>query len=175
MRSSSLAAISVCALLVFPACGKIRERMEQKVAEKVAEQALEKQMDGGKVDIDTAHGTVTISGAGKEGSMQFGSGAKIPDGWPKSVPMYPNAQVVGSAGSPKGDMVMLRATANPDDVIAFYKKSLTGFEQQSTMDMGTMKMLALASKTEKIQVAFNVMHPQNDATTTIQITVTKTP
>ncbi len=76
-------------------CGKVADKVANKAAEKAAEKAT-----GGSVNLNSSDGGVSVKT--KDGSATFGSGAKLPDGWPADVKL-PTGTVLVSSQSIKAD------------------------------------------------------------------------
>jgi hypothetical protein len=149
-------------VLTTGGCRKIKE----KIAEKAAEKALEK-ATGGKVDIDTSGGgKVTFRDPKTGGTVQTGSGTKLPDDWPSDVPIYPGSTVFASASSPKQKYVHLQTKASPDAIVTFYKGKLPG-KVMSEVNVGTGRSLALKDGERTI----GVITAAADKGTSVQLTV----
>jgi len=121
-----------------PSCRKLAEKAEERAIEK----SLEKQ-GGGQVSINGEKGSLTI--VTDAGSFEMGAGAKIPDDFPKTVPVYPGAKTDFAAKSsdPKGKAawsLQLETTDSKDQVVAYYKAHMSGFTQSTTADMGKSAM-----------------------------------
>ena len=136
MRPFLFPSLIVVAALAVPSMGCKR------LAERAEERAIEKGT-GGQVQIDDQKGTFTV--VTDAGTVTMGSSATLPDDFPRSVPIYPHATPSFAAKSRDGKgkaawSVMLETADSKDQVAAFYKSSLTGFTQASTMDMGQSTM-----------------------------------
>lgn len=114
-------------IFVLAACG-------QTVQEKI----IEKQT-GGKVKINKNKGTVEFKT--KEGTIKAGDN-KLPDNFPKDIPVYRGAKVKGSLSSQTGKgasmTVALDAKAGFDDVASYYKKEMLaeGWQEKSKFETG---------------------------------------
>jgi len=109
----SLVLLTIVALL-STACRKV----------KVEETSIESQT-GGEVRIDGSD----ISLVNSAGTV--GLGGKIPDDFPKAVPVYPGAKVNMATRSAKVKPAWSLALVtgdDPDHVMAFYRSSLAGFQ-----------------------------------------------
>jgi hypothetical protein len=113
------------------------KRMSERAREKAEEKAIEKQT-GGQVKLDNEKGTMTI--VTDAGAMTVGTGAKLPDDFPKGVPPYPGATVQFAAKSSNAGKDVWSAafetTDSKDKVAAFYKSNLSGYTQASSMELG---------------------------------------
>ena len=166
-RRLLVASLVVAAALPSVACRKLAERAEERAIEK----SLEKS-GGGQVNIDTKKGSLSIVTDG--GTFQMGAGAKIPDDFPKAVPIYPNAKPAFAAKStdPKGKSawsVQMETPDSKDQVVAYYKSNLGGFTQQTTADMGQSAMQVWESAQYEVTL---VVGGDNPKTTSISLNAT---
>ena len=83
--------------------------------------------DGNKVTVSTPGGVVASAGAS----------SALPASFPKDIPLYPGATVVGAVdiGGAGGHQATLETPDWPDDVAKFYSGKLAGWK--SAMDMKT--------------------------------------
>jgi hypothetical protein len=91
---------------------------------------------GDEKTVETESGTFTVEREGEgvrisgeeEGvgtfSGQFGENARIPDGFPEDVPVYPDARVMGGMAAGGGGMVTLQTEDDPEEVVDFYREKL---------------------------------------------------
>lgn len=104
--------------------------------------------EDGTFTVEAEEGGVRISGE-QEGvgavSGLFGENAKIPDGFPKDVPVYPDASVVAGVAAGGGGMITLQTGDDPDEIVAFYREELTGegWSLASEMDIGDQRILPI--------------------------------
>jgi hypothetical protein len=166
MRTSPRAglAFSVACLVAASslACKSAKQRAEEREIE---------QTTGGQVHVDPDKGVITVQGEG--GTATVSLGPKVPDDFPKNVPVYPGAKVDlaskanGNNGKP-GWSLTLETPDPPDKVASFYRANMTGFVLASDLDMGESKVLTwqsaamdanvMATKTldEKTSITLNV-------------------
>ena len=85
MKHLIIAGLSVV-LLGAGCSGKISDTITEKVIEKST---------GGQVDIDSGKDKVTFTDTKSGSSLTFGEGLKLPDDFPKDVPIYPGSRVKG--------------------------------------------------------------------------------
>src|SRR5450631_3188294 len=103
---------------------------------KVEETSIEQQT-GGQVRIDG--GDISLSNSG--GTV--GLGGKIPDDFPKAVPVYPGAKVnlaTRSAKTKPAWSLALVTGDDPEHVMAFYRSHLAGFQSTSDRTLGDTHM-----------------------------------
>lgn len=89
-------------------------------------------------------GTVTVTGKdGKTATLSFNQN-KVPDDYPKDVPIYSPAKVVmsQSASDKNARNLMLEASDGADKIGDFYKKGLesNGWKTETTMNTGQLTM-----------------------------------
>lgn len=154
--------VATAALVALPGCEKMKEKLAEKAAEKAVEGAT-----GGKVDLNSSSGGITIKDEKNGAVVQAGAGAKVPTDWPSSVPVYPGATVEASMGTPQGKTLHLSSADSADKVIAFYKGKLPG-KQTALVDLGQSKTLAHENGKDKIAV---VVGASGDGKTTIMLSV----
>jgi hypothetical protein len=144
MRSSLPVVLLLGAALAVPSMGC--KRLAERAAEKAEEKAIEKQT-GGQVSINGEKGTLTI--VTDAGAMTLGETAKIPDDFPKNVPVYPGAApkvaMKSAAGGKETWSVIVETMDAKDKVVAYYKANMSGFTVASTMDVGTGTMTVYQS------------------------------
>ena len=92
-------------------------------------------MSDGSFTMESEDGTM---------STQYGSGAKIPAGWPPEFPQYPGSNVIAShsTGDDEGRMMGVSMTTKdaPEQVIQYYedKAASAGYKQTSTYTANEM-------------------------------------
>lgn len=135
-RLSSPGVASIAILFVVAAgttaCKSARERAEEQAAARRA---------AAQLTISDAGLTMTLEG----GVFSLGAGTKLPDDFPKSVPVYPGSHIQMAARSPgaqgKPAWSLSLETQDPGtSVIAFYKAHMAGFTQASALAMGDTQM-----------------------------------
>lgn len=104
--------------------------------EKVEETSIQSQT-GGQVQIDG--GDISLS----NGTGTVGLGGKVPEDFPKEVPLYPGAKVNLATRSAKGKPAWSLALVTGDDtehVMTFYRSHLAGFQSTSDRTLGETSM-----------------------------------
>ena len=151
-------AIALAIVVALPlGCG-----CRQKVADKAIEKVIETQAkkDGKDVDVkmNSADGSMTITSKDgkekvdmksddksfsiqtKDGMMVTGDAAKLPENFPKDVPVYPGAKptLVSTMAGNETFNVSFDTADTIDQVGAYYRKELTanGWQEQQTMNQG---------------------------------------
>ena len=174
MPARPLRSVALLLALSGLACGFLSDKVSEKVSEEVAEKATEAAIEhdqGGDANVNLQNGNVSIKT--DQGSFTVQNGAKLPDGFPSDVPLYPGAAVQSSAGSTtaegQGFLITATSTDAPDKVIAFYKEKLAGtFQSKADMNMNGQLMLIYQTADEKRSVSISV----NPEGTGSQLTLT---
>lgn len=128
-------AVASVSLSGLAGCGKIKE----KIAEKAAEKAIETASGG---DVKVSSGGVTIKDDQSGSTLHAGTGAKVPDDWPSSVPVYPGATVQAAMTTDKGKAVILQSKDPATKIADFYKGKLSGMKKMAEMDLGKAKTIS---------------------------------
>jgi len=172
-RFFCIATIMVCSSLVL-ACGNSKDTSKQadRSTEKAVERALAAQGQNAKVSIDgseqkmsvtiqdennqqtqvnvTGSGeNITWNMSGSDGTMTMktGAAAKIPDDFPKEVPLYPGMTVEMLMTTPDAGLSVNALSSDPLDAVAdFYReqcKSKGWTEQMNMTQSGEEAMVLL--------------------------------
>lgn len=173
-RTTIIAAASLAALLLTGAgCGK--------VADKVTEKATEKAIDhttGGSVDLK--NGGVTYKDK-NGGEANYGSTAKLPDGWPSEVKLPPGMKlsVSQTQKSADGDEMVVIGTVTKGTVQSLradMKAMLTdaGFtiDDDSLTTSGGGAIAALSASKGKTKATISIVDSGSGDTKNVSITVT---
>lgn len=143
-------------------------------AEKEAEKSVE-ETTGGQAKVDEKTGSVEVKTKDKDGretNVQFGPNSKIPDDFPKSVPIYPGAKLMSTvslADGKNGHLITLESKDEPTQVLEYYKKNLVGFKTDSELASGTESMLMMSNA--ELTVSLSITKSNGD--TLVQLTVSK--
>lgn len=127
-------------LYVLVGCSKIKEKIAEKMSEKAAEAVIEAKT-GEKVQIDQSDGKVRVQSKDGKGTFVVGEN-KVPDDFPKNVPVYPGAKVESAmaATGGQGDSGFILTLSTPDaadKVAAFYKDAASKNGAKQLLDMQT--------------------------------------
>jgi hypothetical protein len=173
MRTTLLAAAAAAvALLAVSAASTVGcKRLAEKAAEKAEEKAIEN-AGGGKVQINSGeNGSMTI--VTDAGAVTIGTGAKIPDDFPKEVPVYPGAKptmAMKSANAGKDVWsVTMETPDTKDKIVAFYKSKMTGFTEQAMQDMGQASILVYVSPKYQVTVTANGQGGKTDVMLSVAV------
>ena len=88
-----ISTIAILVLLSFSGCANIGAKIAEKAIEKAA---------GGNVDLNLDKGGVTVKDE-NGGQTQIGENAKLPDGWPSDLSVYPDVKLSMSTKTKNGD------------------------------------------------------------------------
>ena len=139
---------------------------------------------GKKIEVKTEDGSLTMTGDDKKGqiniktedgetiNVSYGKG-KLPDNFPKDVPIYSPSEVIVSQviDEEKSVMVSLSTKDDPSIIAKFYKEKLPqeGWKIKNEMSMGNM-VLVQGEKGEKV---LNVTVNKDDQKTIISLVIGK--
>ena len=139
-----------------------REKAEETVAEKIAEKAIEAQT-GKKADIDVDKESMTIKTEDGEMTMTSGKAAKIPDNFPKDIPMYEEYVLEMAMELPKGYSLSFTTKDDMSQVSEWYLDEMIdeGWTKEASMDMGDQKMLVFKKGERGVNF---VIAPDSDKT-----------
>ncbi|MFO0680344.1 MAG: hypothetical protein U0169_27720 [Polyangiaceae bacterium] len=176
LRSFGLAFAVTALLAPSVGCGKIRDKIVEKAAEKAAEKAIESQT-GGEANLDAKNGSLTIKGKdGAEATVTGGGNAKIPENFPKTIPIYKGSKVTASMSSKQGNkaftMVTLGTSDDPDTVAKYYKGELGKMKSIGEFSTGEMHTMTFQDAAAKNSVSVTVARSPGAKET--QVTLTST-
>jgi hypothetical protein len=146
----ALRASGACMALVIGAglgsgCDLITEKITQKVTEKAVEHTIEKETGG---DVQVNEGSLSFKN--DKGTVELGAKAKVPDSWPKDVPMYPGAKVTAAMSNDTQQVVALETADSPEQAVAFYKDKLSAMKQEAAMSTPQQEMLVYKDPSERL-------------------------
>lgn len=136
---------------------KAEDKINQKIGEKVAEGILEK-TTGGKVDIKDGGDQVTFKD-NKTGTISaYGEDVKLPDGFPKQIPMYAGAKISGVTLNQEKEQsawVMYSVKDDVKTVTDWYAKQTkdAGWKEDSSMTLGELETRTYSKDKEKISLS----------------------
>ncbi len=134
----------------------------KKAAQEAMERAIETQIaeGGGKAKVELGDDKVSLELEGEDGSKQiinYGEGTKIPDDFPKDIPLYPTMTVNMVQSQVENAMYMISATT-PDSLDAVTKHYDTkvkpeGWSEQTSLNQGAeMTMRSYEKEGRMLQV-----------------------
>jgi len=123
--------------------------------------------DGDSFTMTTPEGTLTTSS---------GKSAKVPDGFPKDVPIYPGAEVVSATSMAQMGMASVQLSTGDGvaKVAAYYKRELAakGWNEVTAMSQGGAQAMEMLSCSKGETVA-TVMAVAEEGKTIISVTIGK--
>ena len=179
--------LALCAFSLGGCCSSCKE----KILESAVEKAVESGGDGkSKAKLDLKKGTFTvtnekgetvkIAGGDKESltisnekgeSMKFGSGAatKLPDTWPKDVPVYAGVKLTSTMETTKGSTVVFETADPPAKIWEYYVSALPaqGWKVVIKSQSGEGGFASFEKKAEKRAVIVTVSSSQGKTTGTV--------
>jgi hypothetical protein len=178
-KNARWAVVPMLGALVFFGFGcnpfqKAQDSINQKIGEKVTEGILEK-ATGGKVDVKKDGEQVTFKDNKTGAVSAFGEDVKLPDGFPKSLPMYPGAKISGVTMTQEKEQsawVMFSAGDEVKKVVDWYAQQTkdAGWKEDSSMTLGTMETRSYTKGNEKISLNASVNEDATKGKTTAILT-----
>ena len=128
------------------------------VAERSTEKAIEKQLEkesGGESKVDIDKGRVEIETEEGTTRIEAGEGARLPDSFPKDIPVYSGAKLISAITQDEGGTVAFTVSAAFRDVSDYYRSELqkAGYKVEATMDLGEAVQFIATSADGKRQVS----------------------
>lgn len=176
-----IAVIVSILLVLFMASGC---KFGQNIAEEAIERAIEKEsgenveidLDEGEMTIQSEDGEVNISSdddtvkiESDDGEVTFGSGAELPEGFPGNVPVYPDMELTMSLIIDEGYSISGLTEDAGDDVFAWYKDKLSGWDvEEFTMSGDEGKTFTLSAKGDGLIVTIMVIETKDEGTAVVQ-------
>jgi hypothetical protein len=129
-------------LFVFLLMIGCSEKVEEKIAEKVAEKAIEANT-GTKANIDINKESLQITTKDGEMSITSGKSAKVPDNFPKDIPVYNGSVLDMAMEVPQGHSLSFTTKHSMPKVSEWYLKEMIskGWTKEAHMDMKNQTML----------------------------------
>jgi hypothetical protein len=141
MEAAMRILICLMVLVLMIGCGG-SEKAEEKDADKVAEKAIEAHTGkAADLDIDKEHMRIQT----KDGEMSITSGksAKIPDNFPKDIPLYKGLALDMAMEVPNGYSLSYTTKDDMSKVSQWHLNEMTsqGWTKEASMEMGDKRML----------------------------------
>jgi len=126
----------------------------RKATEKAIENRIEKE-SGGKARVNVEKGSVEVETEEGKTRVEAGEGARLPENFPKDVPVYEGAKVASAITQDEGGSVSFTVSAGFRDVSDFYRSALqkAGYKVEATMDLGETAQFVATSADGKRQVS----------------------
>jgi len=150
-----------------------QEKIQQKMGEKVAEGILN-QASGGKVNVDLNNGEVKVKDKETGGEWSYGENVKIPDDFPKDIPLYPGAKALSymaSGNDKKGTTVVLQTTDDTAKAMDWYKGQMESntWKLGDTMTISGTEFRSYTKGDNKINLTISGGQGQEAGKTTIMV------
>jgi len=103
-------------------------------------------------------GAITVTGKdGKSATLNFNQN-KVPDDYPKDVPIYSPAKVVMSQSTSEKNArnLMMESADTEDQIVDFYKKRLDGNGWKTESTMATAQLTILSATKDNRQVMLQI-------------------
>jgi hypothetical protein len=106
----------------------------------------------------TGQSTLTLTGKNGESMTISSEGGKLPDDYPKDVPVASGAKIVMASSmnsaDHRGSSLVLESADSCDKTVAFYKKGLAdnGWKTDATLSGENMTMLTAAKDTRQLVI-----------------------
>lgn len=153
-------------VVVLVLAGVANRLFNKSAAERVIESAT-----GGKVNVDSNSGDVTV----KTDQGTWSTSSKLPSDFPKDVPVYPGATVESSVAANQeqggGQYVGLQTTDALDAVVAWYKKEVAAQGWKIETDATVQGNLILGASKDTRELSLTVA--SSDGKVTISLVVAK--
>jgi hypothetical protein len=187
MRVWTVTLIVLCAVSFGGCCSSCKEKLFESAIEK----AVESGGDGkSKAKLDLSKGTFTVTNekgeavkiaGGDKGSLSIsnekgeslkigsGAGTKIPDTWPKDVPIYAGSKPMSTMETGKGSTVVFESTDPPAKVWDYYVTTLPakGWTVVIKSQSGEGGFASFEKKAEKRAVIITVSSSDGKTTGTV--------
>jgi len=115
----------------------------------------------GKVSVEQSGkdaSRITVAGKdGKTATLSFNEN-KVPDDYPKDVPIYTPSKVVmaQSVSDQNARNLMLESPDTADSIVAFYKKGLEGNGWKTESTMSTAQMTIVSATKDRREVVLQI-------------------
>jgi hypothetical protein len=139
-------------------CGrKAQEKTVEKAVEHFMEATMKQDGAGGKVKVDLGEGSVRVTSDEGEVAAVQGSGAKLPDDFPKDVLVYPHAKVESTFRMGTMTTVNLACGDSLDDVAAAYRKGMveSGWKQEVIADSEDSRSMIYTKDTRRATIGIS--------------------
>lgn len=158
-------------VVVGVGCGSPTAQLEQKIGDKIAEGIVEKST-GGQVNIDSGKDKVTFTDKKSGTSMAFGESLKLPDDFPKDVPIYPESKVKGILNlkqDGQGLNVTLESSDSYNKVGDWYRAEFkkAGWAEETSYLMEGSAMLTYAKDKVSIGLILSQGDEENPVTSIV--------
>lgn len=164
-------------IILIPACGSCVEKATESAVEKALEKAIEKQT-GEEADIEiNAEDEGQVKVSTDQGSMQIGTDTKVPEDFPKDVPIYDGAEpMMAISHNEAMGMVSLQTDDDLEKVKDFYLKQMekNGWAKRSEMNLQGTYMFGFEKEKRMANITITPNTDADNKGTVINLQVAKT-
>lgn len=149
----------------------LKDKVNDKVSEKVAEGLLGKATDG-QVDVGADGESVSFTDNKSGDQVAFGEDVKIPDNFPKTVPIYPGSKannVSVSNGMNKGALVILNTDDQVSKVLDWYQGEFKDWKENQNMTINGAEFREYEKDGKKIGLSISEDKTSEVKKTTIML------
>ena len=133
--------------------------------------------DGAPVNVEQGGDKVAIKGREADGSVpsSSGGGVKVPEDFPKDIPVYSGATPMIHQSVKNGHYLQLKTSDAADQVTAFYKEGLKaeGWKQvsESTSESPRAGITFLMNTKDRRTLSVIVSHDDKETTLTLSVSI----
>lgn len=171
----SMLFVSLTALVFFGfGCNpfqKAEDKINDKISEKVTEGILGG-VTGGKVDVDKDGEEVRFKDNQTGNEVAYGEDLQVPDNFPKSVPLYPEAKIKGimiSGAEDKNATLTMGAEDEVAKVLSWYEEKMSdeGWQQDQSWSFDGMETRSYSKDEEKLTLSISAQEDEDMKTAII--------
>lgn len=150
-----ITAVLVVACLFVSGCGGCQKKTSEKLAEKMIESQMAK--NGVKGEVNISDDKVSVKTKDGATTVAYGKSVKVPDSFPKDVPVYDGAMVITAMTVPNGFNLQLQTKDGLEKVAEFYKTRMRseGWTEEGTF--ASQEQTTLTYKKERRTAGIVVM------------------
>jgi hypothetical protein len=136
-----------------------------------------KEMDAPRFTVDQGGDKVEIKRRGADGSVpkSSGGGVKVPEDFPKDIPVYPGATAIVHQSVKNGRYLQLKMSDAADKVTTFYQEKLKaeGWKQvsESRSESPRSGSTLLMNSKDKRTLSVVVSHDDKETTLTLSVSI----
>jgi hypothetical protein len=153
MKRIAAGAVFVAAAVLVCGCPK-KPKPEEGAANTMGDK-LVGAFSGGQVKMDSSDGTTKITTS--DGTTAITTSGKLPDNFPKDVPVYKGASVVNSVQGEDALGVTLQTTDSVQAIADFYKREMAkrGWQEEAAVNIQGNTMLSYVLGDRTCNVVIN--------------------
>lgn len=163
--------VTVVSMLGVTGCCRKAKNVDEAAAEKIVERAI-RMSTGNKAEVDMSGDSVQIKTKDGDMVMSSGAGAKLPETFPKDVPIYKGAVIIHAVSqADTAHSVTMQTKDSMEKVAEYYKTALTskGWTEAQEINMPGQAIRGY----EKGDRVVSVMTVPGDGQTHVNLSVGK--